>query len=268
MTQTGSFTPAPGRIPITDPIIDPTNPPRLFDGKLNVTSTCRDCGELMTILHAEDKSHPTCARVETQLESLATLWLSEVKKGDEAQANLTEQLMREVAVLDIGSAATEYTGWQWPVFPLAAQSKVPAISKDKGGTGFKQATTDTSRIERWWTKHPTHNIGLATGHLFDVIDIDTKDADGKPDPSGVNSFMSLMESGDIPEVHGVAVTASGGMHLYVLPTGRGNYAGVRPGVDYRGLGGYVVAPPSALSGPGRTYTWLTEPSPIIKGDKA
>lgn len=266
MTQTGSFTPAAGRIPITGPIIDPTNPPRLFDGKLNVSSTCRDCGELMTILHAEDKSHPTCARVETQLESLATLWLSEVKKGDDAQANLTEQLMREVAVLDIGSAATEYTQWQWPVFPLATQSKVPAIPKPKG-KGFKDATTDTSRIERWWTKHPTHNIGLATGHLFDVIDIDTKDADGKPDPSGVKSFMALMESGDIPEVHAVAVTASGGMHLYVLPTGRGNYAGVRPGVDYRGLGGYVVAPPSVLSGPGRTYTWLTEPSPIIKGDK-
>jgi hypothetical protein len=268
MTQTGSFTPAPDRQPAFTPIVDPANPPRLFDGKLSVSSTCRDCGQLMTIINAADKSHPTCVRVETQLESLATLWLSEVEKGDDAQANLTEQLMREVATLDIGSAAQEYTQWDWPVFPLAAMSKVPAIPKDKGGTGFKQATTDTSRIERWWTKHPTHNIGLATGHRFDVIDIDTKDSDGKPSPAGVNSFMEAMEAGDIPEVHAVAVTASGGMHLYVLPTGRGNYAGVRPGIDYRGLGGYVVAPPSVLTGVGRTYTWLTEPSPIIKGDKA
>lgn len=246
-------------------IVDPSNPPRLFDGKLAVSSTCRDCGELMTVITAADKSHPTCAKVETQLESLATLWLSEVEKGDEAQADFTEKLMREVAVLDIGSAASEYTTWGWPVFPLGVGSKAPAIPKPKG-KGYKDATTDTSRIERWWSKHPTHNIGLATGHHFDVIDIDTKDSDGNPDPSGVNSFMALMKSGDIPEVHGVAVTASGGMHLYVLPTGRGNYAGVRPGIDYRGKGGYVVGPPSALVGPGRNYTWLTEPSPIIKGD--
>lgn len=256
MTQTGNFV----------PIIDPRNPPRLFDGKLQVQSTCRYCGELMIVIHAEDRSHPTCPKVETQLESLATLWLSEVEKGDDAQANMTEQLMREVAVLDIGSAASEYTTWGWPVFPLGEKSKMPAIPKRLGGTGFKQATTDTARIEKWWNKHPTHNVGLATGHLFDVIDIDTKDSDGKPDPSGVKSFMELMDSGDIPEVHGVAVTASGGMHLYVMPTGRGNYAGVRPGIDYRGIGGYVVAPPSTLEGAGRSYTWLTNPSPIIKAD--
>lgn len=251
---------------MTQSIIDPRNPPRLFDGKLTVSSTCRDCGEIMTVIHAEDKSHPTCAKVETQLESLATLWLSEIEKGDDPQANMTEQLMGEVHILDIGAAATEYTRWDWPVFPLGAKAKTPAIPKRLGGTGFKQATTDTSRIQRWWTKHPEHNIGLATGHMFDIIDIDTKDSDGKPNPAGVQSFISLMESGDIPECHGVAVTASGGMHLYVLPTGRGNFAGVRPGIDYRGLGGYVVAPPSLLTGPGRTYTWLAEPSPIIKGD--
>jgi Bifunctional DNA primase/polymerase, N-terminal len=255
MTQTGSFT----------PIIDPTNPPRLFDGKLEVQSTCRYCGKLMTIIHADERSHPTCPRVETQLESLATLWVSEVEKGDDAQANMTEQLMKEVAILDIGTAAHEFTRWAWPVFPLAEHSKKPAIPKPKG-KGFKDATTDTARIDKWWTKHPTHNIGLATGHLFDVIDIDTKDSDGKPSPVGVQSFMALMDAGDIPEVHGVAVTASGGMHLYVLPTGRGNFAGVRPGIDYRGLGGYVVAPPSALEGVGRGYSWLTAPSPIIKGD--
>jgi hypothetical protein len=31
------------------------------------------------------------------------------------------------------------------------------------------------------------------------------------------------------------------------------------------LGGYVVGPPSTLGKPGRDYTWLVEPSPIIKG---
>ena len=253
MTQTGSFI----------PVVDPGNPPRIFDGKLDVTTECRDCGQAMPVIHARDKTHPTCAKVETQLESLSALWLSETQDGLDAQAALTEGLMREVAVLDIGSMAVQYASWGWPVFPLATKSKVPAI---KGGKGFKDATTDRKRIEKWWTKHPDHNIGLATGHRFDVIDIDTKDSDGKPTEVGINSFMEALRTNKIPHTHAVAVTASGGMHLYVKPTGRGNYAGVYPGIDYRGLGGYVVAPPSLLDGPGRTYTWLTEPSPIIKGD--
>jgi len=28
----------------------------------------------------------------------------------------------------------------------------------------------------------------------------------------------------------------------------------------------VVAPPSTLGAPGRAYSWLTDPSPVIKGD--
>jgi hypothetical protein len=169
--------------------------------------------------------------------------------------------------LDIGSAAYEYTKWRWPVFPLARHGKAPAIPKTKGGKGFKDATTDSTRIEKWWDRHPDHNIGLATGHMFDVIDIDTKDSDGNPSSAGVMSFMELLESGKIPECHGVAITASGGTHLFVKATGKGNYAGIRPGIDYRGLGGYVVAAPSTLGRPGRSYSWLVEPSPIIKGGK-
>jgi hypothetical protein len=266
VTQLGSFIPANPTTPQGIPLIDPGNPPRLFDGQLDVTTACRSCGLEMKVIHAEDKSHPNCPKVETQLESLGQLWLSEAEAGNDAQADMTEQLMREVAVLDIGARAVQYAQWGWPVFPLASQSKVPAIPKPKGN-GFKDATNDVSRIDKWWRKHSDHNIGLATGHLFDVIDIDTKDSDGKPTDAGVQSFMEMMRKGQIPPVHAVAVTANGGMHLYVKASGKGNFAGIRPGIDYRGLGGYVVGPPSTLTGAGRNYTWLTEPSPIIKRGK-
>jgi Bifunctional DNA primase/polymerase, N-terminal len=38
--------------------------------------------------------------------------------------------------------------------------------------GVKDATTNRARIMAWWTRHPQANIGLATGHRFDVLDVD------------------------------------------------------------------------------------------------
>jgi hypothetical protein len=38
--------------------------------------------------------------------------------------------------------------------------------------GVKDATCNRARILAWWTRHPQANIGLATGHLFDVLDVD------------------------------------------------------------------------------------------------
>jgi hypothetical protein len=38
--------------------------------------------------------------------------------------------------------------------------------------GVKDATTNRAQILAWWTRHPQANIGLATGHLFDVLDVD------------------------------------------------------------------------------------------------
>lgn len=243
-------------------IYDPASPPLFLDGLADVFSACRDCGTLMKVIHPQEHSHPTCATVQTQVESLYDLLDMEDHGGDEEAAAQTKDLINSLIKLELGSSAYEYAQWDWPVFPLAHHAKVPAI---KGGKGFKDATTDPGRIERWWNKHPDHNIGLATGHGFDVIDIDTKDSKGNPTSVGVMSLMALLDGGDIPETHAVAVTASGGMHLYVKPTGKGNFAGIRPGVDYRGKGGYVVAPPSTLGKPGRRWTWLVEPSPILKG---
>lgn len=241
----------------------------IAQGHADVFTTCRDCGTLMKVVDSQDHSHPTCVEIQTELEGLADLYAMEIRKNDWTQAQMTAALMDKVKVLDLACAAVQYTEWEWPVFPLGMGSKIPAIPKRKGGKGFKDATTDTARIDKWWSRHPDHNIGLATGHMFDVIDIDTKDSDGNPSSKGVMSFLNMLEDNTFRdhsiEIHGVAVTASGGMHLYVPSKHQKNYAGLRPGIDYRALGGYVVAPPSTLRQPGRDYTWLVEPSPIIKG---
>jgi hypothetical protein len=115
-----------------------------------------------------------------------------------------------------------------------------------------------ARIGKWWMRHPSHNIGVSTGLAFDVIDVD-------PRNGGVDSFLELLQTGDLPEVHGIAVTASGGMHLYVKPRNTRCFPGLREGIDYKARGGYVVAPPSTLGQRGRDYTWLVVPSPALKG---
>jgi Bifunctional DNA primase/polymerase, N-terminal len=38
--------------------------------------------------------------------------------------------------------------------------------------GLREATTNRARILAWWTQQPQANVGLATGHRFDVLDLD------------------------------------------------------------------------------------------------
>jgi Bifunctional DNA primase/polymerase, N-terminal len=47
--------------------------------------------------------------------------------------------------------------------------------------------------------------------------------------------------------------------IYLTPTGSSNRAGLLDHVDWRGRGGYVVAPPSRHGG-GRRYRWLRPPT--------
>ena len=39
-------------------------------------------------------------------------------------------------------------------------------------TGSRTPPTNRARVLAWWTRHPQANIGLATGHRFDVLDVD------------------------------------------------------------------------------------------------
>lgn len=125
--------------------------------------------------------------------------------------------------------------------------------------GLLDATTDEPRIRRWWTDRPTANIGLATGHAFDVVDIDG--------PEGQNSrakhWDDIFAKIDADAIAKVLTPRPGGMHIYVPPTGDGNSAEIVPKVDYRGIGGYVLAPPSVIA-PGNpdtpgTYRFLGTP---------
>jgi hypothetical protein len=103
--------------------------------------------------------------------------------------------------------------------------------------GLKEATTNRARVLAWWTRQPLANIGLVTGHRFDALDVD-----GPEGEAAIRAFAAeygLESSGPLVR------TGGGGWHYYLAPTGLGNNqpAGLEH-VDWRGRGGYVVAPPS------------------------
>jgi Bifunctional DNA primase/polymerase, N-terminal len=115
--------------------------------------------------------------------------------------------------------------------------------------GVKDATTNRARILAWWTRHPQANIGLATGHRFDVLDVDG--------PEGEYAIRTLATTHGLASSGPLVRTGGGGWHFYLAPTGLGN---VHPRdlehVDWRGRGGYVVAPPSRHAS-GHPYQWAS-----------
>lgn len=143
------------------------------------------------------------------------------------------------------AAALAYAERGWPVFPLEARGKKPLTKR-----GFKDATTDAAQIRNWWASWPEANIGLPTGHAFDVLDIDG--------PEGEEALRALLGEAKLPPAP--AASTGKGLHVYFAPTGRGNTAGkLGPKLDTRGAGGYVVAPPSVHPS-GAVYEWVRTPN--------
>ena len=151
-------------------------------------------------------------------------------------------------------AALWYAGQGLHVFPLQRHSKKPWPRSH----GLDEATTDADRINAWWSKQPGANIGIATGHLVDVIDFD-----GEKAHAAWGHHYPTWEDAQVHLLGTVSTPRPGGLHIYVTATGAGNVAdlfGDKSGVDYRGIGGYVVAPPSVLDHQdgqvAGSYRWL------------
>jgi hypothetical protein len=110
------------------------------------------------------------------------------------------------------------------------------------------ASTTPAEVRRWWQRWPAANVGLVTGARFDVCDLDGL--------AGEQALRAALSQRDPQEHPGpVARTGGGGWHLLYAPTGLGNRVGLLPGVDWRGRGGVVVAPPSRHAS-GRSYQWV------------
>jgi hypothetical protein len=168
-------------------------------------------------------------------------------------------------MLDVASG---YALLGWPVFPLVPGQKKPlyrsphprgtgcpgrwsATGCGRDGHGVLDATCDLGVICEWWRRQPQANVGIACGP--DVIDVDVKDG-----ANGAASHASLRAAGLLSGKIAVALTPSGGWHLYFEGSAQGNGVVRGYGIDFRSTGGYVVGPGSATAA--GVYRWYQVPS--------
>jgi putative DNA primase/helicase len=142
----------------------------------------------------------------------------------------------------------------WHVFPCNPKDKRPLTEH-----GLNDATIDRTIIKEWWEKWPHAMIGVRTGPESGFFAIDL-DVDSDKGVDGVAAFEGLKNGGDLPETI-TTQTPRGGQHLWFkYVSGVTNSAGkIAPGVDVRGSGGYVIAPPSRRAD-GAEYQFLIDNS--------
>lgn len=168
----------------------------------------------------------------------------------------------------LAEAALSYARAGLPVFPLHPRSKMPFAkpNPEEGKAGhvcaaplhqhaFKDATIDPAVIAAWWREHPEANIGMATGHGIDVLDVDGDE--------GEATLAALVaRRWPLPETCEVRTgRVGGGRQLDFLSAAWPNTAKkLGPGLDTRGLGGFVLRPPSVHPS-GAVYTWTNLSKP-------
>lgn len=171
------------------------------------------------------------------------------------------QLVTDVANSpDLATAASHLVARGIPVFPCRPGGKRPLTPH-----GFHDASADPALIDSWWRRHPHANIGIPTG---DVGGIDVVDVDIHPGGSGFASFERAYRAGLLQGWAWVVRTPSGGLHAYFLRASQSelrSWQAPRIHIDFRGDGGYIIAPPSRIlgdDGVGRGYELLA-----VAGDR-
>lgn len=133
----------------------------------------------------------------------------------------------------LARAAVVYASRGFLVHPCQEAGKRPLLRH-----GVSEASSEADTVAEWWRRWPSANVGLATGHLLVVVDLDGAE--------GLRSWSQLL-SGRHQDVTTVTVETGRGRHIWfhspAAPV-RNSAGRVGRGIDVRGSGGYVLAPPS------------------------
>lgn len=139
----------------------------------------------------------------------------------------------------LGLAARSLAAAGVPVFPCLVEAKRPLTRR-----GFLDASNDPEQIAGWWSRTPNANIGIPTGAASGVVVVDV-DVHGPHD--GRAAFQRATDAGLVDGAGLLVRTPTGGTHVYFPATPgqeQRSWQAATAGVDFRGDGGYIIAPPS------------------------
>ncbi len=161
--------------------------------------------------------------------------------------------MRAADARRIHNAALDYLRLGWSVVPLRPRGKAPVIAWEE----YQHRLATPAEVEAWFRRWPFANIGIVTGQVSGIVVLDVDPHHGGED--SLNAWARRY--GPLPETVRSA-TGGGGRHYYFAAPRHPvrNRVGVMPGIDLRGEGGMVVAPPSVHPS-GRHYAWEASHQP-------
>jgi Bifunctional DNA primase/polymerase, N-terminal len=145
-------------------------------------------------------------------------------------------------------AALRYAA-DWTVFPARPDKRGSYKSAERSGGRAWGATSDPDEIRRDFNRWPDAGIGIPTGTVNGIVVVDYDTVIGH----GIDGAAALE---DLQDRHGrlpdtlSAITASGSVHSYLRQPGGGikikcSNSELGPGIDVKGDGGMVIAPPTA-----------------------
>lgn len=159
--------------------------------------------------------------------------------------------------IPVVDAAPGYLVRGWSVIPVRPRDKRPLLRWQL----YQHQHAAPEEVRAWFARWPDANIGVVTGAISALVVMDVD-----PQHGGAQGLAELeREHGPLPATVESA-TGGGGRHLYFAHPGGvvHNTVGLVAGIDIRGDGGYVVAPPSTHAS-GTRYRWRDGHGPGERG---
>jgi hypothetical protein len=163
-------------------------------------------------------------------------------------------------------AALAYAAHGWAVFPVPPGTKRSYKSAEHSDGRAWGMTREAAEIRADFTRWPDAGIGIPCGAVNGIIVVETDTVEGHG-IDGSNSLAQLeTKHGALPETL-QAISPSGSVHRYFKHPGAGtkiksSASELGAGIDVKGDGGMVIAPPTARPGVG-VYRWINR-NPIAE----
>lgn len=159
-------------------------------------------------------------------------------------------MMVDETLSELGRAAVWYCEHGFGIIPIQPRGKRPLTAN-----GLNDWFNDPEDARKLWTQRPDLNIAIVCGSASNNLVVLDFDEDDDKDVHGFDTLAEWEdESGELPST-ATAITGRGGMH-YLYRAEKPYHPSVNRdlGVDVRGEGSYIVAPPSVHPN-GRPYEW-------------